>query len=462
VGVVFIAVMASTLFFLSAPTPDLLTVLFWMAAFLIAEAMSFKTPTGKGNVSMAATIHLATVPLLGFSVLIPAVWGSRLMANLVVQRQAWYKALFNAGQVSLAVILASLSYTALGGAKPVVLDQSSVLRFLPALAAAAVGYYLLNTGLVSGVLALSAGTGYRQAWRENFGYRVEIVSSMALFLLAPVAMIAYQSIGQIGVAVFFLPMLFIRDACERYIALEKTQQALIGSERLAAKGEMAASVGHELNNYLAVLSGNLQLLQLVRENGSAKDKERVGKIFEQIRQMTTLSKGLMSFSHLESQVAPTDVCRLVQDTMDFLRPQNRLDGVEINTELDARLGPMVLDPAQIQQVLMNLINNATDAMRELSIPHRRLSVWVRWRSGENLLELGVQDNGPGVPPDRKPRVFEPGYTTKDCGHGFGLSTVFRIVSNHEGSISVEDAPGGGALFRVLIPADGRSRRLQAA
>ena len=121
-----------------------------------------------------------------------------------------------------------------------------------------------------------------------------------------------------------------------------------------------------------------------------------------------------------------------------------------------------LDPAQIQQVMMNLINNAADAMSDIDLRERRLSVWVRWRTGDDTVELGVQDSGPGVSAEMKPRIFEPSFTIKNSGHGFGLSTVYRIVSNHRGTISVEDAPGGGALFRILLPARPSSRRPLAA
>lgn len=461
-GVVLLSCVLGAWSLIRAPIPDGGMVLLWTVAFLVGEAMSFRTPTGRGNVSMAATIHLAAIPVAGIPVLLPAAWVARLVSNLMFQRQPWYKAMFNAAQVSLAVLLASQAYRFLGGAPGDAIGPQVLFRFLPGMAVASIGYYVVNTGLVSGVLALVAQTGVWQAWRENFGYRVELVNSVALFLLAPVATITYQDFGAAGLTVFFLPMLFIRDACDRYIVLERTQRALIGSERLAAKGEMAASVGHELNNYLSVLNGNLQLLQLVTDDRSPRDQERLEKIFDQIRQMTRLSRGLMDFSRTESRVLPTDIGGLVLETVEFLRPQNRLDGVEVSVECDARTGVVLVDPAQMQQVLMNLINNAADAMTERGAGRKRLAVWVRWISRDKEIELGVSDSGPGIPPELRRRVFEPSFTTRPAGHGYGLPTVYRIVHNHGGSIAVEAGPEGGALFRIRIPRRTGAGALRAA
>jgi len=425
--------------------------------------MSFQTPTGKGTVSMAATLHMAAIVAQGLTVLLPAIWVSRLVANLIIQRQPWYKAVFNGAQVALAVAAASLTYMYLGGVRPVVLGTGIPTGVIAAWAAAAGAYYVINTGLVSGVIALAANTSFWHAWRENYGYRVEIVSTLALFLLAPVAAVSHQALGLWGLIAFLIPMLFIRDACDRYIILERTQRALIGSERLAAKGEMAASVGHELNNYLAVLTGNLQLMQMIGGDHHEKDKERLKNVVEQVKRMSTLSKGLMDFSHLDSKPVPTDLRRLLQDTLDFLGPQNRFDGVDVSLETDPRIGVVSLDPAQIQQVLMNLAMNAADAMGEADTLRSQLRIWARWDAGRTLIELGVEDSGPATPPELRRRLFDPGFTTREAGHGFGLSTVYRIVSNHGGKIAVEDGRNGGTIFRIQLPVvTSNSRALSAA
>ena len=441
----------------AAPEPSV--ILLWTVVFLVGEIMVLRTPTGKGNVSMASAMHLSVLLIASLPVLLPAIWISRLVANLIIQRQAWYKALFNAAQVSLAIAGAFYVYAVFSGERLLLENGHALIQGLPAFAAAAITYYVINTGLVSGVLGLVSRTNPWRAWRENYGYRVALVSFVSLFLLAPVATIAYQSVGVIGLIIFFLPMLFIRDSFERYIILERTQRALIGSERLAAKGEMAASVGHEIGNYLAVISGNLQMIQMKGESlASEEGKDRLVKITEQVKQMSSLSKGLMDFSYLESKSLPTDICGLVRGAVDFLRPQNRYDLTEISVEYDNRAGILKVDPAQIQQVLMNLLNNAADAMNEANVAKQQIRVWVRWIASQDLVEIGVQDNGPGIAAEVKRRIFEPSFTTKENGHGFGLSTVFRIVDNHQGCISVDEAPSGGAIFRIQLPAHSTKRR----
>ena len=451
-GIVVLGVAGLVLGAMHGGGGDLRSLFLWASAFLIGEVLWLHTPTRKGNVSMASTIHLAVIPLAPLSVVVFAAWAARLFCNLLVQRQPWYKAMFNASQVCLAVFAASWVYGQAALIPGMPLGDGLFGRLFPGLALAFVAYYTVNTGSVSGIIALVARTTWFSAWRENFGYRVEFVSSIALFLLAPVATITYQSVGGAGIILFLLPMLFIRDAGERFIELEAAQRALISSERLAAKGEMAASVGHELNNYLSVLSGNLQMLQ---RRGDRADKEEVARrleaISQQAQRMATLSHGLMDFYQLESRPAPTALCELVQETLSFLRPQNRLDGVQLVSEYDPRIGVVTLDAAQIQQVVMNLVLNAADAMRESNAPTQRVFVAARWNASEQAVELVVEDTGPGIPDSIRAHLFEPGFTTKATGHGFGLSTVFRIVSNHRGRIHVERAEPHGARFRVLIP-----------
>jgi signal transduction histidine kinase len=463
-AVIVLSALAGALAVSVAPLADPRAICFWIAVFLAGEVMHLQTPTGKGNVSMAAALHLGAVPLLGGGGIFVAAWLARLAANLFVQRQCWYKALFNAAQVALAVLFARWCYStmvglaatglpaAAGDAVLPVLGRDSLLTFLPAGVSAAIVYYCINVGLVCGVLSLVTGLRYGTVWRENYGYRVELVSSAALFLLAPVVSITYQTAGGLGILLFFLPMLFIRDACQRYIALEQAQRALIGSERLAAKGEMAASVGHELNNFMTVLSGSLQLMQMNDERLTSDERRKhIRRSAEQVKRMSSLSKGLMDFSRLDSQPMPTDLAVLVQELVEFIEPQNRFDDLELVVECDARIGVVMLDPAQIQQVLLNLLNNAADALHERPATGRRIRIWLR-RGDRDAIELGVEDNGPGVPDELKRRIFEPTVTTKTVGHGFGLSTVYRIVRNHGGTITVEDAAAGGALFRIVLPA----------
>ena len=114
-GVVLMSVLSGALAMWGSPRPEPLVVLLWTTVFLAGECMLFVTPTGKGSVSMAATMHLASLPILGPFGFIPAVWGSRLVAYLMIQRQSWYRAVFNAAQVPLALLASSFAYRCCGG-----------------------------------------------------------------------------------------------------------------------------------------------------------------------------------------------------------------------------------------------------------------------------------------------------------------------------------------------------------
>lgn len=290
-GVVLLSCILGAWSLVRAPVPDGGMVLLWTVAFLVGEAMSFRTPTGRGNISMAATIHLAAIPVAGIPVLLPAAWVARLVSNLMFQRQPWYKAMFNAAQVSLAVLLASQAYRFLGGAPGDAIGPQVLFRLLPGMAAASIGYYVVNTG-------------------------------------------------------------------------------------------------HRIHEF---------------------------------------------------------------------HPAGRQGG-------DGGLGRARAEqlPARMQQVLMNLINNAADAMTERGEGRKRLAVWIRWISRDKEIELGVSDSGPGIPPELRRRVFEPSFTTRPAGHGYGLPTVYRIVHNHGGSIAVEAGPEGGGLFRIRIPRRTGAGALRAA
>jgi signal transduction histidine kinase len=460
-GVVFFSLALMIVLVAPSPAAPSLVTFGWLCAFLTGELMRFRTPTGKGNVSMAVAVHLAAIPLVPATVLISAAWIARLVADLAVKRSLWYRGLFNASQVTIAVTAAWFAFRIVvpeyGG-----VPFTSYLHLLAGLGAAAFAYYALNQGLVTGVLALTGGCGYFRTWRENFGYRVELVSSAALFLLSPVLTVMYQAVGFWSMAAFALPVLFMRDACERYLELRKAQRALIGSERLAAKGEMAASVAHEINNMLQVISGNLQL-HLHHASSLAPDERlRFDRMQDALAKMRTMSQGLLEFSHRESRPIPTDLAKLVLDTVAFLRPQNRFDLVTVSTEVDERVGHVLVDPAQMQQVLTNLLFNAADAMAGAKTERPSLTVRLEWLESVQEVLMEVADNGPGIPDDIQHRIFEPGFTTKPDGHGFGLSTVFRIVKNHRGTIRVERSAGGGARFTLRIPAAAAAGVLRAA
>ncbi|HET7903825.1 MAG TPA: ATP-binding protein, partial [Candidatus Eisenbacteria bacterium] len=288
-------------------------------------------------------------------------------------------------------------------------------------------------------------------WREEYLYYHSILGSAALFFLSPLVVVSYLALGFFGLIFFFVPLMLIKEAGARYIDLEKAHNQMVSSERLAAKGEMAAEIAHEINNYLAAISGRAQLF-LMNAATTTPEKAQEGAriIFEQARQMGILVKGLLDFSHKEARLQPTRLNEVVRRTVEFITPQNKYERVAFELDLDPGLPDLSLDPAQIQQVLLNLFSNAADAIGATGRTDPRIVVRTRITAGDGI-ELTVEDNGPGIPEGALTKLFEPAFTTKPEGHGFGLSTCYRIVRNHGGTITAENAPREGARFTVLLP-----------
>jgi signal transduction histidine kinase len=191
-------------------------------------------------------------------------------------------------------------------------------------------------------------------------------------------------------------------------------------------------------------------MNLGSAEGNERLKENARIIFEQASNMGVLVKGLMDFSHKELRKQPTRLNDVVRRTVEFIVPQNKYERVAFDLDLAGDLPELNLDPAQIQQVLLNLFSNAADAMHGVEAKDRRIVVHTRTRS-DGEIELVVEDTGPGIPASAMKRLFEPSFTTKPEGHGFGLSTCYRIVQNHGGRIAAENTGRTGARFTVVLP-----------
>jgi signal transduction histidine kinase len=434
-------------------------ILLWIAVSLIAESLWIPTLTGKAMESMASTVDISLLVLLGFR---PAAWIVAIaftLANLFFSRRVWFKAVFNAGQNVVALVAADFAYHALGGESLAAGGLAGLhgLSLLGPWVAATVVYFGVNTLLVSGAVALDSGRNLVRTWREEYLYYNSLLGSAALFFLSPLVVVSYLALGYYGLIFFFVPLLLIKEAGAKYIALEKAKDELISSERLAAKGEMAAEVAHELNNYLAAISGRAQLFLMTGTNGhTERDKETAKIIFEQARNMGVLVKGLLDFSHKEVRKQPTRLNDIVRRTVEFIVPQNKYERISFDLDLGADVPELNLDPAQVQQVLLNLFSNGADAIRSGEGKEGRIAVRTRVRPGGAEVELTVDDSGSGIPAAVLGRLFEPSFTTKPEGHGFGLSTCYRIVKNHGGRITAENTAKSGARFTVVFPMQGAS------
>ncbi len=242
-------------------------------------------------------------------------------------------------------------------------------------------------------------------------------------------------------------ILVIEDITEKVIA----EKYLIYSQNLVAKGEMAATIAHELNNYLTLILNNAELLPLNLEKG---DRGRVANntkaIQESVQTMKRFTDGLMDFSKLETRITEYNLRTLIEDLIFSLKPQRQFSAITFETQFDPDLPTLHMDVGQIQQVFLNVLNNSAEAMAGLPQPQGNITITASHSKREKLVEVRISDTGPGIPAELLPKVFEPHFTTKKDGHGFGLVICERIIKNHKGEISVESSPEG-TTFIITLP-----------
>jgi PAS domain S-box-containing protein len=255
-------------------------------------------------------------------------------------------------------------------------------------------------------------------------------------------------IGIIGIA---------RDITERKQAEEemrRQREALYQSEKLATMGQLLAGVAHELNNPLSVVMGQAALLrQSIRSKRQSERAEKIVRAAERCARIVNNFLALARQRPPERQ--PVQLNHVVREAVELLAYPLRVDGVEVSFELAEDLPVLRADPHQLHQVVVNLVANAHQAMRETSMP-RLLRLGTGASADGKHVWMEIRDSGPGITPELQGRIFEPFFTTKPpgVGTGLGLSLCQGIVESHGGRISVESIVGQGAAFRVTLPVVG--------
>lgn len=270
--------------------------------------------------------------------------------------------------------------------------------------------------------------------------------------------------------------------------LTEARDELIRAEKMASLGQMAAGVAHEIGNPLAAIMGNVDLLKRRTEGKAA---ELVAATSEQIKRIDRIVRGLLDYSRArEPKVRPIDVNAVVRTALKLVTSQSRMKGVEILTEL-GDVPAVDADPFQLEQVLVNLLLNAADAMEGMAAPrvtiettshihqappylparrkddlpgidysHRRRFKQPErvprlnpFDEGARIVEIRVVDTGPGIPAELLEQIFEPFMTTKEPGKGtgLGLAVSARLVDGMEGTIRAGNTDEG-AQFTLQLPA----------
>ncbi len=282
----------------------------------------------------------------------------------------------------------------------------------------------------------------------------------------------------------------IRSLEETNRQLTDARNAMVRAEKMASVGRLASGIAHEVGNPLGAILG---YLGLVGRGLDSKKKELIVAAEQEARRIDRIVRGLLDYARTRDvKTRSIDVNGVIGQTLELIETQGRFTGIQVSTQLGADLPAVEADPYQLQQVLVNLLVNAGDALagrRERSIeirsatrvhyplPYRparrkddppgidyshrrrlfasgRLPQEDPFTPGGTVVEITVADNGPGIPPELLDQIFEPFVTTKEPGKGtgLGLAVSARLVDNMGGTIRAESPESGGARFTIGIPA----------
>jgi two-component system, NtrC family, sensor kinase len=246
---------------------------------------------------------------------------------------------------------------------------------------------------------------------------------------------------------------------ERTQELRLAEAEVARGEKLAAIGQLAAGIAHELNNPLTGVLTFTHLLRKKAPDGS-EDAEDLDLVIRETKRCASIIRRLLDFAREKTpEKALVNLNGLIEETVRFVERSAALQHIEIALDLDPDVPPLLMDADLIKQVLMNIIVNAQQAIEE----HGRIVVQSCVRDGRRLpgtdpelplVEIAVTDNGCGIPKANLQRIFDPFFTSKEVGKGtgLGLSVSYGIVRSHGGEIEVESTEGEGTTFRIYLPA----------
>jgi two-component system sensor kinase FixL len=253
--------------------------------------------------------------------------------------------------------------------------------------------------------------------------------------------------------------MFVRDLTEKLAAEERLSELsaeLAHVSRLSAMSELAADLAHELNQPLSAAANFLAAARMLIERG--EDVERIGELLEMANGQTLrageIIRRLRDFmARGEVDIRPESVERTVRDAVELVLPGTGQFQIRVIFDFDEHAAWILADRIQIQQVLVNLLRNAVDALRNLRSDERVITIRSR-KVTENIVEIEIADTGPGIADEVLAKLFSRFSTTKTDhgGMGIGLSISKRIIEAHGGELKAENRPGGAASFRFTLPA----------
>jgi signal transduction histidine kinase len=240
--------------------------------------------------------------------------------------------------------------------------------------------------------------------------------------------------------------------------LKSAQTEIIRSEKLASVGRLSAGIAHEIGNPLGIILGYLELIK--KDDIPDCDKgDFLQRIEAEITRINVIIRQLLDFSRPSRGVKErVDVHELIINTLEILKPQSMMENIEVSLSLNAPEQALITDSNQLQQVFLNIMMNAADAMSHKETMDDRESgkLLIETKNSEDKIVIIFADNGPGIAQEDISKIFDPFYTTKEpgLGTGLGLSVCYRIVDDLEGDIRAESSTGKGMTIIVTLPLEG--------
>jgi len=241
-----------------------------------------------------------------------------------------------------------------------------------------------------------------------------------------------------------------------YEELKEAQEQVIRSEKLASLGKLAATIAHEINNPLSAVLTYIRLMMKLVGRGRFT-KERLGDISRYLSTMELetarcgeIVKNLLAFSRQsKTSIETHSIKEIIERSLALIAHELKLEEIKIVKEIEPNLPNVQCDSKQIQQVLLNLISNASEAMAKRGI----LTISVKRSERDGFLDVVISDTGCGISKENLKNIFEPFFTTKQEGKGvgLGLSIAYGIIARHNGSIEVKSELKKGSSFKVVLP-----------
>lgn len=232
---------------------------------------------------------------------------------------------------------------------------------------------------------------------------------------------------------------------------KELERLLMIQDKMASLGRVATGIAHEIRNPLTAVNMYLDVLKTSfdRQSDERKKKETVDKLQSASNKIESVIRRVMDFSKpSEPRFVLQDINSPIEDAIRLSSVTLRKSGIKTEKELAENLPKCKIDPHFIEEVILNLINNASEAMKNMD---KEKKIKVSSSREGHFIVISISDSGPGVPGDMRNKIFEPFYTTKKDSTGIGLSLVHRVITDHRGSIDVKTSKWGGAEFRMKIP-----------